>query len=684
MQIDRRQLVAAASLLLMGIAGTVLPPAGSAAHAQTQASPKAKAPPTAQAPPTAKAPIAQNRGTQAPTDPSQINQSRADRSPQPVATTATRPTAASARQATAAYQQWLDQFQERLIQLAGEGVPNEPIAQLLVPRLSDRTVVFVPQLLGGAGAPVVTGRRRGGPASGAADGDASGKAAWPEPLREAVEQGADELLELARHWAADQPSLANRWLHEVLFLRPDHPELVQLIGGKATAVETVRSPRNRSDWGWAPSESRELRSPNFQLLTNAPADVAESLLGELELVQAVWGQLYYDWCRHDGALVDRLADPKRRVRVLPRMRAVLFATREEYLRGLRAEVPQIDVTRGYYSEARQTAFFYASDGESSPAELASSWRHEAVHQLFHQRRVGRSQAVQQQGICLLEGVAMHMESLRGFPGYVTVGGIEATRLQSARAQTLIDGRLVSWAELSGLGKQSLQDHPDIRALYTAAAGWAHFWLDHPDPAYRRAYLEAIDQLYAGKPWQAGETAEARASTDGAIADGASADGASADGASADGASADGASADGASADAAGVTGADLDRRYVQFLKVTDAQLLAVSLIGGVDSLMLGRTAVTDAGLKELGRLVDLQSLDLQGTSVTDAGLAEVGRLRKLREINLAGTRVTDVTLRRLEGLDSLLAAEVEGTATSDAARARLSELLNRRQSQTPE
>lgn len=607
MQIDRRQLVAAASLLLMGTAWSVLPPAGSPAHAQ---------PPTP-------------AGGQT-------------------------PTAASARPATVAYQQWLDRFQQRLIKLAGEGVPNEQIAQFLVPRLSDRTVVFVPQLLGGAGAPVVTGRRRGGPAAGAAGGDGAGQAAWPKPLREAVEQGSDELLELARRWAAVQPSLANRWLHEVLFLRPDHPELVPLIGPKATAVETVRNPRSRNDWGWAPSESRELRSPNFQLLTNAPADVAESLLGELELVQAVWGQLYFDWCRHDGSLVDRLGDPKRRVRVLPRMRAVLFAKREEYLRGLRAEVPQIDVTRGYYSVARQTAFFYASDEESSPAELASSWRHEAVHQLFHQRRAGRSQAVQQQGICLLEGVAMHMESLRGFPGYVTVGGIEATRLQSARAQTLIDGRLVSWGELSGLGKQSLQDHPDIRALYTAAAGWAHFWLDHPDPAYRRAYLEAIDQLYAGKPWQAGETVEARASADGASADGVS------------------------------LKGADLDRRYVQFLTVTDAQLLAVSLIGGVDSLMLGRTAVTDAGLKELGRLVDLQSLDLQGTSVTDAGLAEVGRLRKLREINLAGTRVTDVTLGRLEGLDSLLAAEVESTATSDAARARLSELLNSRQSATPE
>ena len=119
-------------------------------------------------------------------------------------------------------------------------------------------------------------------------------------------------------------------------------------------------------------------------------------------------------------------DVAEKMGVLPRLQAVLFATRDDYTAALGAEVPQIEMTRGYYADQRRMAFFHIEDpGLADVEDMASSWRHEATHQLFDQRRSGRSQLTRQRGTCLIEAIAMHMESLRVHPGYVTVGGVDA-------------------------------------------------------------------------------------------------------------------------------------------------------------------------------------------------------------------------------------------------------------------
>jgi hypothetical protein len=64
-------------------------------------------------------------------------------------------------------------------------------------------------------------------------------------------------------------------------------------------------------------------------------------------------------------------------------------------------------------------------------------------------------------------------------------------------------------------------------------------------------------------------------------------------------------------------------------------------------LYLGGTNVTDAGLVHLERLGGLQKLVLYGTKVSDAGLPRLERLTGLRELLLYGTQVTEAAIAKL-------------------------------------
>jgi repressor of nif and glnA expression len=88
-------------------------------------------------------------------------------------------------------------------------------------------------------------------------------------------------------------------------------------------------------------------------------------------------------------------------------------------------------------------------------------------------------------------------------------------------------------------------------------------------------------------------------------------------------------------------------------KVTDAGLVHLKGLTGLEELDLGKTEVTDVGLKHLKGLNNLQWLGLAGTKVTDAGLKHLQGLTKLQWVGLAGTKVTDAGLEHLKRLTKL-------------------------------
>jgi hypothetical protein len=63
---------------------------------------------------------------------------------------------------------------------------------------------------------------------------------------------------------------------------------------------------------------------------------------------------------------------------------------------------------------------------------------------------------------------------------------------------------------------------------------------------------------------------------------------------------------------------------------------------------VGCVQITDAGLVHVEPLTGLEQLGLTGTQVTDAGVLRLTRLKKLRELSLIGTQVTEETFDELQ------------------------------------
>jgi hypothetical protein len=81
---------------------------------------------------------------------------------------------------------------------------------------------------------------------------------------------------------------------------------------------------------------------------------------------------------------------------------------------------------------------------------------------------------------------------------------------------------------------------------------------------------------------------------------------------------------------------------------TDADLIHLKELQGLQMLSLRETQVTDAGLVHLKGIAGLQLLDLASTNVTDAGLVHLKELKALHWLNLPGTKVTTAGVKDLQ------------------------------------
>jgi len=100
--------------------------------------------------------------------------------------------------------------------------------------------------------------------------------------------------------------------------------------------------------------------------------------------------------------------------------------------------------------------------------------------------------------------------------------------------------------------------------------------------------------------------------------------------------------------------------------VTDAALVPLKALPGLESLTLANAQVTDAGMENLKGLTNLRSLDLTFTKVTDAGLSRLEGLTKLQSLNLHGIPITDAGLDHLKALTNLHELSLYNTAITDA------------------
>ena len=435
---------------------------------------------------------------------------------------------------------------------------------------------------------------------------------------------------------------AYRLLFEVLREDADHAEARRILGYKEDSrgdwevpgAGNLAAQQARTDHpklGWRSRMWWRLETPHFSIESNHSPREALELGRHLEDLHALWRQLFFEYWSTPEALAARFAgrneplSPNR-----PKMKAVLFKDRREYLAQLQSGEPQIALTVGIYMDKQRTAYFYGGDTTVYP-----TWYHEATHQLFHESLPGTAQSpAEARNFWAIEGAALYMESLTQHEGYWTSGGCEANRLQFARYRALSGDFSLPIERLSALGRQQVQKSDDIGKIYAQAAGWSHFLIDGQSGKRRPAFIGLLTAIYGDKD------TSATLST------------------------------------AAGVATDELDKQYLQFLNLTDDDLAGIPAPERLKNLSLGRTSVTDRGMQALSDCEQLEWLDLSLTAISDNGLQSLTGLTNLRQLFLERTKVTNAGLPNISGYKQLEELDLSHLAITDDGLAAISSLRN--------
>jgi hypothetical protein len=466
---------------------------------------------------------------------------------------------------------------------------------------------------------------------------------WYARLTRERQQRAEELFQLAqRQLQRDASVNAYQLLHEVLHEDPDHVTARQTLGyrqvgdrwQRPSARIRVRQVRGaQPSLGITSGPYHVIESEHFSIATTHSEAAGRQLAERLELLHSVWRQLFFPFWSNTAALRRRLESTA----VLTggggaRHNVVLFRDREQYVSALKPVEPLIEMTTGFYQDQRRIAYFFAED-QPNP----NVFDHEVTHQLFAETGRATAEIGRDSDFWIVEGIALYMESLQQGDGYCTVGGIDADWLQFARYRALHERFHVPLDQLILLGRRDLQEHPEIRRLYSQSAGLTAMLMDDRDGFYRPALLEYLQAVYAGRTRSMGLEA------------------------------------------LVGEPLAALDDRYRHFLEVTDQDLAFLSDMPMARRLSLGRTAVTDAGLQHLAGHVDLNWLDLTGTAIGDEGLAHLSRATKMNQLALAQTRVTDRSMPLVGTFAALEILDLSGTPVSDQGFQHLAGLARMRE-----
>lgn len=480
------------------------------------------------------------------------------------------------------------------------------------------------------------------------DGDASQLVQfWYQKFRTIRNAHADALYKHAQELLiAKQGAKSYQTLHEVLRENPDHTDTRRILGyanvngtwRRPGVVTRAKQPRyEHPKFGWPARSFWQIDTPHFQIMTNLSEEEGLKLGERLEIVYSAWEQMFFNYWSNELQLAGYF-DGGSPSPVRKKFEVVLFKTRGEYVNYLEQVQPRIGITLGIYQFDEEKVYLFHDESEAAHA----TWHHEISHQLFQEYRSASKDVGLNFNFWAIEGVAMYMESLRIFDGYVTLGGVDATRFQFARNRYFNDDSRVPFGELVGMGRNDLQKRPDIGALYSESAGRTHYYLDFPadyeteQQKWREPFIEYLKEIYQGR-----DTIHSfgnhlgnrgRASTAGL---------------------------------------------YKHFLSVTDEDILALPEGAPTTDLVLGSMdGITDAALARIGTFEKLGWLDLTKTQITDTGVAHLKGCRSLRDLSIATTPISDNSLATVGKLNTLEELDISGTPVTDAGLAHLGSLSN--------
>ena len=439
------------------------------------------------------------------------------------------------------------------------------------------------------------------------------------------------------------------------------------IGDAANDSVVIKSNRGRSapKWlGWRSGSYRQVETPHLQIFSHADDQTTREVAADMERVFWVWTQLFYPlWeakpqvALHLRGADDRqsiastLAKSRARLATRRKLRIVLLKDAADYARTLGQSMPGIEQSTGFYSDERQTSFFYPS--ESSDA--VATRRHELVHQLFREATrsgLGGESPGRDSDFWLVEGIAGYFESLQFVHNRATVGGWDSPRLQFARYRVFGRREIMPLSELGADGQTQAQRRDDLARWYSFAIAYTHQLLDGNDMAGRRWVYDQLAKLYQVNLQVPG----ARPPTE-----------------------------------------AELE--LVGFLRVDDEIVRTNPTSRVWSELCLSGCQVTEKGLQtiesannarwidltslpvssaDLKRLVPmptaLEQLSLEATGVDDSLGDWIANAKRLSELDLSQTRCGDQTIRNIAGHNRLRTLWLTGSAITDASIAVLTRL----------
>jgi hypothetical protein len=270
---------------------------------------------------------------------------------------------------------------------------------------------------------------------------------------------------------------------------PKYEQGLRPSRGRWVSAEEDARQHAKISGGWS------VRTDHVLVTTNIDRAAAAELATRLEGLYQIWRQLFGEFAATPEELQARL-DGKEGAGFTPKpFRVVYYRDRAEYNAALRRIQPQIESTLGIYFDSRKQSHFFA--GEDQDMGVIA---HEAVHQFFYEsaRKPTRHLAATA-NVWAVEGVACYFETLMPVaPNTFTLGGADAGRLQAARHRRTVDNYYVPLAELCALGMIELQARPDLPKLYSQSAGLASFLIDGQNGRYRPAFRELLAAIYAGR------------------------------------------------------------------------------------------------------------------------------------------------------------------------------------------
>lgn len=462
---------------------------------------------------------------------------------------------------------------------------------------------------------------------------------WQEKTNSARVAHAERILNLAKLASNEEAgAIAYQLLHEVIHFNRDHAAVRKMLGHRKTedgwkvASDSVRVKSIRSkhpDFGWLANRHILVRTPHFEIESDASEERTRYLAEKLERWQSVWRQVFLEYWSTPAAVKRWIAGSSSTPNSSKRYRVVFFVNREEYLRQL-GTVRGIDKSTGYYSSIDRTSFFY--DGDE---QVQDTWRHELTHQLFRESGRTNKNALAEQFIWIDEGVATYFESLSDFGDYVTLGGFDARRIQYSRIRRLLEKFHIPIKQLSSFGRKDLQQHPDIERVYSEAAGLTDMLMNDQDGAYEKRLSKFLWLIHKGrvKP----DTFEK----------------------------------------VIGKSYEELDERYKEFLRVdSDVVVDYLSMPESRTELSLPDANLQTPAYEQIAKCINLTFLDLSKNSITTDQFIKLAACQKIKRLLLTSCSFEDGPLRALELFPSLDDLDLSGSSIQDFQLATFKNLRN--------